>query len=96
MTTPPRSQWSRTRIWCAEHVYRGNFQSGPCSRKGVVREEGKDWCKQHAPSAVKARHEAHEAECKRSNERRDRRQIAFGLRMASTEQLRAELRRRED
>lgn len=26
-----------------------------CTRRGVVSEDGKKWCKQHAPSSVKAR-----------------------------------------
>ncbi len=33
----------------------------PCSRKGVIEEDGRHWCRQHAPSAVKARQEKSDA-----------------------------------
>lgn len=45
---------------CAEQVSNGMRFSGysPCSRRGVVNEDGKWWCRQHAPSAAEARHKA--------------------------------------
>ncbi len=44
---------------CAERVSTGiRFHMAPCSRRGVVNEDGKWWCKQHAPSAVEARIQA--------------------------------------
>ena len=41
---------------CAATVV-NNWNRYPCSRNGVVEEDGKWWCRQHAPSAVKARRE---------------------------------------
>ena len=47
---------------CAEFVGRDfAFTSGQCARKGIIREEGKLWCKQHAPSAAKKRREERDA-----------------------------------
>jgi hypothetical protein len=42
----------------------------PCTRKSVVSEDGKKWCKQHAPSSVKARQKASEARFKADQTRR--------------------------
>jgi hypothetical protein len=39
---------------CSETVSR-DYYSGGCSRKGVVKREGKLYCKQHDPVAVEAR-----------------------------------------
>lgn len=39
---------------CSEHVWSG-FHGYPCSRSGKLNEDGKWWCKQHAPSAKAAR-----------------------------------------
>lgn len=36
-----------------------------CTRKGVVKEDGKHWCRQHAPSAQKARDEKIDKEYRR-------------------------------
>ena len=36
---------------CQPHM----MHSFPCSRKGIVHENGEWWCKQHAPSSVAAR-----------------------------------------
>lgn len=48
---------------CAEHVHDWGRGAGfhPCVRNGVVQEDGRWWCRQHAPSAVQARKEAREA-----------------------------------
>ncbi len=35
-----------------------------CSRRAVVSEDGKCWCRQHAPSAIKKRREESEARSK--------------------------------
>lgn len=41
---------------CAERVWGERaWNAHPCSRRGVIMEGGKWWCKQHAPSSVKAR-----------------------------------------
>lgn len=38
---------------CSGTVYHGPWShSNQCSRAGVLREDGKYWCKQHAPSLV--------------------------------------------
>lgn len=41
---------------CAKHVF-GDYVSHQCTRRGVVEEDGAVWCRQHVPSAVKARRE---------------------------------------
>jgi len=41
-------------VWDVWHSHR-------CHRNGTVHEEGKWWCKQHSPSAEKARREASKA-----------------------------------
>ena len=41
---------------CQQRVF-ADYHLHQCTRKGVVGEEGKVWCKQHLPSAVKARRE---------------------------------------
>jgi hypothetical protein len=38
------------------------FGTVPCSRAGVIEENGKWWCRQHAPSAVTAKREKRRAE----------------------------------
>lgn len=50
-----------------------------CKRRGVVREEGKLWCKQHAPSAVEARRKtAEELFCRQSEDnKRFKREAAW-------------------
>lgn len=45
---------------CAKHVFSGSrwdFGGHRCSKKAVVQEDGKGWCKIHAPSYEKAKHE---------------------------------------
>jgi len=36
-----------------------------CTRKSVVTEDGREWCRQHAPSSYKKRRDASSAEIKR-------------------------------
>lgn len=45
---------------CAKRIFQG-FSDWPCSREGKLFEEGKWWCKQHAPSARKKRDDARDA-----------------------------------
>jgi len=58
----------------AEHRCSGKVSSGSgwgshqCSRKASVEEGGKWWCKQHLPSAEKARRETSEARWKAQRE----------------------------
>lgn len=40
---------------CQATIYGSRFQGYQCSRKGVIEEDGKLWCRQHAPSLVKSR-----------------------------------------
>ena len=43
---------------CSKRVYSGerwDFGGHPCSRKGTVERDGRWWCKQHDPEAMKAR-----------------------------------------
>jgi len=68
---------------CSENV-RGEGQWGwmhphQCSRRGVITEEGNLWCKQHAPSAVKARRGTIAARWSEESAARD---IAFTRRAA--------------
>lgn len=39
---------------CAGQVF-GTYGDYPCSRRGALEEDGKWWCRTHAPSAVAAR-----------------------------------------
>lgn len=48
---------------CSGTIHR-DYQFHQCSRRGLIEEDGQLWCKQHAPSAVKARRE-------KSNDRYD-------------------------
>lgn len=53
----PRAVRNPAPFYCDQQVHRatGRFSSfGQCSRRGVVEEDGHKWCRQHAPSAVKA------------------------------------------
>jgi hypothetical protein len=56
-TTETKSETHR----CSEEIYSG-FSAHQCHRKGVTLEGGKWWCKQHAPSLVKARRDARDSE----------------------------------
>ena len=66
---------------CSKNVYWGSWgRSSPCSRKGVVFEEGEWWCKQHSPTATEnretKRRERHEALDKSSAARARARHVA--------------------
>lgn len=50
---------------CYRIVATDAWSSRQCSRKGVIEEDGRLWCKQHAPSAVRER-------TKQAEERMDR------------------------
>lgn len=41
---------------CQSNIW-GGYRSHQCSRRGVVKEEDKFWCRQHAPAAVQKREE---------------------------------------
>lgn len=49
---------------CCENVFDG-WHHHPCSRKGVIERDGKWYCKQHDPEAVKARRAASDAKWNR-------------------------------
>lgn len=53
---------------CSGEVWR-KFSNFRCSRPGTLEEGGKWWCKTHAPSLVKARNAARNAETDRKIER---------------------------
>ncbi len=41
---------------CAKRIWsHGGFNGRACQRPGVIEEDGKHWCHQHAPSAVSER-----------------------------------------
>lgn len=43
---------------CEKRVYSGfGFGAHQCTRRGVIEEQGRLWCRQHAPSAKEARDE---------------------------------------
>jgi hypothetical protein len=46
---------------CYEAVW-GDFRHHQCHRRGIIEAEGKRWCKQHSPEAVRARNEKRKAE----------------------------------
>jgi len=72
------SEWVR----CAKKVMDG-FHAYPCSRTGSVQEEGKNWCRTHAPSLVAERRRKISAETsKRWKDEREadqRRNLRHGL-----------------
>jgi hypothetical protein len=43
---------------CAERIYSSRGGWHDCSRTGVVQENGRWWCRQHAPSAKQAKRDA--------------------------------------
>lgn len=49
---------------CASYVFGDRVQSWRCTRRGVVERNGKWWCSQHDPDAVKARQGAADAKRK--------------------------------
>ena len=68
---------------CEARVY-DRFGGSNCSRRGVVFEDDKWWCRQHSPSATKARREAAK---RRSDE--DIRQHEQGWKQAHERERRA-------
>ena len=82
---------------CSAEVYDALRWGGfPCQRKGVVVENGKAWCKQHAPSAVVERK-------RKADERYEKRQkqamapyAVIAALKAECERLKAETKRREE
>jgi len=56
---------------CSHTGMFGTYHLSQCTRKASVTEEGKGWCKQHAPSSVKARDEARSARWKSEEEFRN-------------------------
>lgn len=58
---------------CAELVYsRAGWHGTPqCERTGKLFEDGKWWCRTHAPSSVAARRAEREAKWRRESDRRD-------------------------
>lgn len=59
------SEWKS----CAQFVYRGNWaRKFPCAKPASIEENGKWWCRQHAPSLVAERIEKRNAEWRRKRE----------------------------
>lgn len=50
---------------CAERVFTDRMGSHRCFRRGIIQENGKWYCRQHAPSAVAARQRARDEKDKR-------------------------------
>lgn len=50
-----------TKHQCCQPVW-DNFHKGQCQRNGVIERDGKWYCKQHDPEAVKAKEEAKRAQ----------------------------------
>lgn len=57
---------------CSAKVYEPQswMHSHQCTRRGMIEEDGKRWCKQHSPSSTKARHEASAARFQADIDRR--------------------------
>lgn len=53
---------------CYKDVW-DQFHSHQCCRRGSIEEDGKRWCRQHLPSAVKARNEAQQRKWKEGYDR---------------------------
>lgn len=84
---------------CAARIWGTWYDRHPCSRRGVVEEGGKVWCKQHVPSVVAARRDEREARWRRdalaehaevAAAERDRRAAAFPGLVAALERVEAE------
>lgn len=56
---------------CRKSMYGIGYGRSQCARKAVVEEEGYGWCKQHAPSAVKAQQDAKSAKYAAQRKRSD-------------------------
>ncbi len=56
---------------CAERVWDGWHQHR-CTRKGTVQEDGKGWCKQHAPALAKAKREERDRKWQEKWDRQDK------------------------
>jgi predicted NBD/HSP70 family sugar kinase len=58
---------------CSKRVWSGSWDKLPCSRRGVIERDGKWYCKQHDPVAVKERNDKNYAAMKSEWEERDKR-----------------------
>jgi hypothetical protein len=56
---------------CSETGCFGEYHVRQCSKKAVVQENGRGWCKVHSPSHIKAVEEARTARWKRDDEVRE-------------------------
>lgn len=56
---------------CSEQLWH-HWHTIPCARRGVVTRDGKLWCKQHDPEAVKARREKADEAWREERARRER------------------------
>ena len=56
---------------CSKRVSDGTFRGSLCRKPFAVTEEGRDWCKIHAPSAMKVKLEARRALWALDEKRRD-------------------------
>lgn len=59
---------------CVDLIFNG-LRFAQCSRRGVVTRDGRLWCRQHDPEAVKARREKSNAEWREESARRERLRI---------------------
>lgn len=70
MTFIWRPHWKHEKVdmsCCRAPVRVGPAGHSQCSRRGIVEEDGVLWCKQHAPSVVRARDEAREDKWRQQN-----------------------------
>lgn len=68
---------------CSERVYGGgSFTGHSCRKKATREEDGRPWCAQHAPSAVKARRDARTMRWDAENKQLEYRNRGQGLRFA--------------
>lgn len=56
---------------CSERVYGGSFMGHSCRKTATREEDGRPWCAQHAPSAVKARRDARTLRWNAENRQRE-------------------------
>jgi len=65
------SEATRPAQQCCAEIYDGGWRPRRCTRPGAVEENGKHYCRQHAPSAGRARREKTEARWRAESAYRD-------------------------
>ncbi len=82
---------------CCGYGYHGRIGLLPCARRGTIEREGKRYCYQHDPEAVKARQKAsakrYEQECRDRVEAQEGNALRHPAVRARIKELEAEIRK---